>query len=66
MAPINQAITVKAGRCGLSGMMRALSYRHAHAGRVEVEIRYDNEQFRLRVRDDGTGIDPRLRRSQAN
>ncbi len=32
--------------------------RHAHAGRVEVEIRYDNEQFRLRVRDDGEGIDP--------
>ena len=32
--------------------------RHAHAGRVEVEIRYDNEQFRLRVRDDGKGIDP--------
>ena len=26
--------------------------------RVEVEIRYDNEQFRLRVRDDGKGIDP--------
>jgi ligand-binding sensor domain-containing protein/signal transduction histidine kinase len=34
------------------------AFRHAHAGRVEVEIRYDNEQFRLRVRDDGKGIDP--------
>jgi len=34
------------------------SYRHAQAGRIEVEIRYDNEQFRLRVRDDGQGIDP--------
>jgi signal transduction histidine kinase len=32
--------------------------RHAHAGRVEVEIRYDTGQFRLRVRDDGKGIDP--------
>ena len=34
------------------------AFRHAHAERVEVEIRYDNEQFRLRVRDDGKGIDP--------
>ena len=33
------------------------AFRHAHAGRVEVEIRYDTEQFRLRVRDDGKGID---------
>ncbi len=34
------------------------AFRHAQAGQVEVEIRYDNEQFRLRVRDDGKGIDP--------
>jgi signal transduction histidine kinase len=33
------------------------AFRHAQARRVEVEIRYDNEQFRLRVRDDGKGID---------
>jgi signal transduction histidine kinase/ligand-binding sensor domain-containing protein len=36
------------------------AFRHAQAGRVEVEIRYDDEQFRLRVRDDGTGIDPKV------
>ncbi|MGC1450863.1 MAG: two-component regulator propeller domain-containing protein [Candidatus Sulfotelmatobacter sp.] len=34
------------------------AFRHAQAQRVEVEIRYDDEQFRLRVRDDGKGIDP--------
>jgi signal transduction histidine kinase len=34
------------------------AFRHAQASRVEVEIRYDREQFRLRVRDDGRGIDP--------
>jgi signal transduction histidine kinase len=33
------------------------AFRHAQAARVEVEIRYDTEQFRLRVRDDGKGID---------
>ncbi len=27
------------------------------AQQVEVEIRYDNQQFRLRVRDDGRGMD---------
>ena len=34
------------------------AFRHAHARKVQVEIRYDDEQFRLRVRDDGRGIDP--------
>jgi signal transduction histidine kinase/ligand-binding sensor domain-containing protein len=33
------------------------AFQHAHARKVEVEIRYDDEQFRLRVRDDGKGID---------
>ena len=40
------------------------AFRHAHAGRVEVEIRYDTEQFRLRVRDDGQGIDPEVLANQ--
>ena len=40
------------------------AFRHAHAGRVEVEIRYDDEQFRLRVRDDGKGIDPKVLANQ--
>ena len=34
------------------------AFRHSGAKRVEVEIRYDDEQFRLRIRDDGKGIDP--------
>ena len=33
------------------------AFRHAHARQVEVEIRYDKDEFRLRVRDDGRGID---------
>ena len=35
-------------------------FRHAQARRVEVEIRYDDGQFRLRIRDDGKGIDPAI------
>jgi len=34
------------------------AFRHAQALQIEVELRYDNEHFRLRVRDDGKGIDP--------
>jgi len=33
------------------------AYRHAGARRIEVEIRYGKRQFRLRVRDNGKGID---------
>jgi signal transduction histidine kinase len=40
------------------------AFRHSQAGRVEVEIRYDPEQFRLRVRDDGRGIDRAVLESQ--
>ena len=36
------------------------AFRHADARRIEVEIRYDEGQFRLRVRDDGKGMDPNL------
>ncbi|HYZ87003.1 MAG TPA: two-component regulator propeller domain-containing protein [Bryobacteraceae bacterium] len=33
------------------------AFHHARAQRIEAEIRYDARQFRVRVRDDGTGID---------
>jgi len=32
------------------------AFHHARARRVEVEIRYDTRQLRVRVRDDGIGI----------
>jgi signal transduction histidine kinase/ligand-binding sensor domain-containing protein len=36
------------------------AFLHAQAGRIEVEIRYDERQLRLRVRDDGKGMDPNV------
>ncbi len=36
------------------------AFKHAHARQIEVEIRYDERQFRVRVRDDGKGIDPTI------
>jgi signal transduction histidine kinase/ligand-binding sensor domain-containing protein len=32
------------------------AFRHAQASRIEVDIRYDQRRFRVRVRDDGKGI----------
>lgn len=34
------------------------AFNHAAACSIEVEIRYDEHQLRLRIRDDGKGIDP--------
>ena len=34
------------------------AFRHAQARQIEVAIRYDKQQFRLHVRDDGRGFDP--------
>jgi signal transduction histidine kinase len=42
------------------------AFRHSQARQIEVEIRYDNEQFRLRVRDDGKGVDPAILSSQGS
>jgi signal transduction histidine kinase len=36
------------------------AFRHSTAARIEVEIRYDPWQLRLRVRDDGKGIDQKV------
>jgi signal transduction histidine kinase/ligand-binding sensor domain-containing protein len=36
------------------------AFRHAQARRINVAIGYGERQFRLRVRDDGTGIDPEV------
>ena len=42
-------------RIGSEAMRNA--FRHAAADKIEVELRYDDRQLRLRVRDDGKGID---------
>jgi len=34
------------------------AFHHAHATRIEAEVAYGSEAFRLRIRDNGTGIDP--------
>jgi PAS domain S-box-containing protein len=41
------------------------AFQHAHAGSIEVQIQYDHRQLRLRIRDDGEGIDPKVLESGA-
>ena len=36
------------------------AFRHSHGRQIEVEIHYDERQLRLRVRDDGKGMDPKV------
>jgi signal transduction histidine kinase len=40
------------------------AFRHAAARSIEVEIRYDERQFRLRIRDDGKGIGDEVLRAE--
>jgi signal transduction histidine kinase len=55
LAPLIQDEVYRIGR----EMLRN-AFRHAHASRIEVEIRYDSNAFRLRIRDDGKGIDSKI------
>jgi len=36
------------------------AFQHAQASRIEAEIRYDDRELRVRIRDDGKGIDPKV------
>ena len=36
------------------------AFHHARAKKIEVEIRYDAQELRIRFRDDGIGIDPKV------
>ena len=40
------------------------AFRHARARRIEAEIHYEQQEFRLHVRDDGQGFDPVVSSSQ--
>jgi ligand-binding sensor domain-containing protein/signal transduction histidine kinase len=65
------SLTVEGERRGLSDTSREEIYRitreilhnafrHAQASRIEAEVRYDVDEFRIRIRDDGRGIEPQI------
>jgi signal transduction histidine kinase len=55
LAPILQEEIYKIAREVLRN-----AFLHASARKIEAEIRYDERLFRLRIRDDGKGIDPKV------
>jgi signal transduction histidine kinase len=65
------SVTVEEARQTLSPILQDEIYKiarevlrnaflHASARKIEAEIRYDDSLFRLRIRDDGKGIDPKV------
>jgi signal transduction histidine kinase len=44
----------------IAGEAMRNAFRHADAKQIEVEIHYNDRRLRVRVRDDGKGIDPKL------
>jgi len=53
---LNPIVRDEVYRIGAEALRNAI--RHAKARRIEVEIRYDDQYLRLRIRDDGMGIEP--------
>jgi signal transduction histidine kinase/streptogramin lyase len=58
---LNPIVRDEAYRIAAEALRNAI--RHARACRIEVEIRYDDKHLRLRIRDDGKGIDPSILRT---
>jgi len=52
--------TVSNDICRIALELMRNAYQHAHARRIEAEIRYGDSMFRLRIRDDGKGIEPKV------
>jgi signal transduction histidine kinase len=58
--PRNLAPIVRDEVYRIAGEALRNAFQHAHAGRIEVEIRYARRQLRLRIRDNGRGIAPEI------
>ena len=46
--------------CRITREILQNAFRHAQAHHIETEIRYDDRLLRVRIRDDGRGIDPQV------
>jgi signal transduction histidine kinase len=56
----NLSPTTKNEVCRIALELLRNAYRHAHAHRIETEVRYGDDNLRLRIRDDGKGIAPQV------
>src|SRR5215468_5978287 len=58
--PLNPLIQQEVYRIGREALLNA--FCHSGAKRVEVELEYADQNLQMRVRDDGSGIDPQMLR----
>jgi len=56
--PLHPVLRDEVYRIGREAVINA--FRHAHAGKIEMELRYSARNLTLMVRDDGRGIDPNM------
>lgn len=56
--PLRPSIRHEIYRIGREALVNA--FCHSHAKRVEFELEYADKELRIRVRDDGCGIDPQV------
>jgi len=56
--PLSPAIQQETYRIGREALLNA--FRHSGAKRVECELKYADHNLQMRVRDNGTGIDPQV------
>lgn len=56
--PLVPLISDETYRIGAEALLNA--FRHARATRIEIELIFERDFFRMRVRDDGVGIDPAI------
>jgi signal transduction histidine kinase len=56
--PLHLGIQHETYRIGREALINA--FRHSRATRVEVELEYADSELRMRVRDNGCGVDPRV------
>ena len=59
--PLNPLIQQEIYRIGREALLNA--FCHSRAKRVEFELEYGDRELQMRIRDDGTGIDPQVLRS---
>jgi signal transduction histidine kinase len=56
--PLNPSVQQEMYRIGREALLNA--FCHSNAKRVEFELEYAEEGLKMRVRDDGVGIDPQV------
>jgi len=56
--PLNPLLRDEIDRIGREALTNA--FRHARANHVQIELQHGSRDFRLRVYDDGCGVDPRM------